>query len=185
MGETSDKGRRELIAMIAIAFLPFLIAGLLFISFPNEEISSQKVREGYEIEELLNITPISGEGKWRILQLVDNTCPESYREALFLTRQTRKALSKHAGEVHRIALTAKDLHPDFIKLLLEEHKTLSIVADAQKFGLLMDLVPENFEGPPVFLIDPLGEVVMFFPLGRLGKPLLKDLRYLLRGSRMG
>ena len=60
---------------------------------------------------MMQINSMVGGGKWRILHLVGDTCDRECREALFLTRQTRKALSKKAGEVDRIALTNKELHP--------------------------------------------------------------------------
>ena len=185
MIQTMHEGRRELTAMIAVAILPFVIAMLLFTSFPNEEISSQNVREGLELEQVTQVNSMVGGGKWRILHLVGDTCEKKCREALFLTRQTRKALSKYAGEVDRIALTNKDLHPDFIELLAQEHRTLHSVLDIEAFSVLLGLVPDGYRGHSVFLMDPLGKVLMFFSSEELGKPLLKDLRYLLRVSRMG
>ena len=185
MIQTSDKGRRELAAMVLIAVLPFVIAALLFFIFPNEEISSQEAREGLEIEQVLQINAIAAGGKWRILHLVEDTCDYQCEEAFFLTRQTRKALGKYAGEVHRIALTAKDLNPDFMNLLAQDHRSLSLVSDPKIFSELLGLAPDGFRGHRVFLLDPLGKVVMFFSEKKLGKPLLKDLRYLLRISRMG
>ena len=62
MIQTSDKGRRELTAMVSIAVLPFVIAALLFFIFPNEEISSQEAREGLEIEQVLQINSIVAGG---------------------------------------------------------------------------------------------------------------------------
>ena len=85
----------------------------------------------------------------------------------------------------RIALTNKDLHPDFIELLAQEHRTLYPVLDIEVFSVLLGLVPDGYRGHPVFLMDPLGKVLMFFSSEELGKPLLKDLRHLLRVSRMG
>lgn len=185
MIQTTHKGRRELTAMIAVAVLPFAIAIFLFTSFPNEEIPSQNVREGLELEQVTQIHSMVGGGKWRILHLVGDSCEKECREALFLTRQTRKALSKNAGEVDRIVLTNKDLHPDFIELLAQEHRILYSVLDIEAFSVLSGLVPDGYRGHPVFLMDPLGKVLMFFSSEELGKPLLKDLRYLLRVSRMG
>ena len=185
MIQTTHKGRRELSAMIAVAVLPFLVAIFLFTFFPNEEIASQNAREGLELEQVTQINSMVGVGKWRILHLVGDTCDKECREALFLTRQTRKALSKNAGEVDRIALTNKDLHPDFIELLAQEHRTLYPVLDIEVFSVLLGLVPDGHRGHPVFLMDPLGKVLMFFSSEELGKPLLKDLRHLLRVSRMG
>lgn len=180
-----DKGRKELVAIIAIAVLPFLIGAFLFTSFPSEDMPDQTVREGVEITQAITISSFIGDGKWRLIHLVEDVCDEQCREALFLTRQTRKALSKHAGELRRVALTTGDLRPNFLEFLAREHKTLSLVSDGEIFAEFMVLVPDGIEANFVFLVDPIGRVVMFFPFEKLGKPLLRDLRYILRSSRMG
>ena len=72
-----------------------------------------------------------------------------------------------------------------MNLLAQDHRSLSVVLNPQIFSELLGLAPDGFEGHRVFLLDPLGKVVMFFSEKKLGKPLLKDLRYLLRVSRMG
>ncbi|MAI41425.1 MAG: hypothetical protein CMP95_03110 [Gammaproteobacteria bacterium] len=185
MVTTFDKGRKELAAIIAIAVLPFLIGAFLFTSFPREDMPDQTVREGIEITQEITISSLIGDGKWRLIHLVEDVCDEQCREALFLTRQTRKALSKHAGELRRVALTAGDLRPNFLEFLAQEHRALSLVSDDEIFAKLIVLVPDGIEANFVFLVDPIGKVVMFFPFEKLGKPLLRDLRYILRSSRMG
>ena len=54
MVESLKKGHKELLAIVGIAFLPFLIAGVLFIGFPSDEIPDDTVNEG-----LLIIPPMT------------------------------------------------------------------------------------------------------------------------------
>ena len=43
----------------------------------------------------------------------------------------------------------------------------------------------GYRGVGDFLIDPLGNIMMYFPPDKVGKPLMEDLRHLLRISRIG
>ncbi len=134
----------------------------------------------------------SGEfpGKWYILQLAGEECAGRCLERRHELRQAHVALGKEMSRVNR--------------LLLQEQGSSEMV----------DLQQTKAEGPPLlmaygnldairshlgqidglkgmelhqlfFLVDPLGNVMMYYTPANSGKDLLKDLKKLLKASQIG
>ena len=185
MVESLEKGHKELLAIVGIAFLPFLIAGLLFIGFPSDEIPDDTVNEGLLIIPPIQIEVLEGDGKWLLIHIVTEKCSDECREVLFLTKQSRKALGKNAARVRRIAVSSHELTEPFMQLIMSEHKSLSLTVDSQVVDALSSAIQNDAIANFVFLMDPLGKVMMYYTPEILGKPLLQDLRHLLRVSRIG
>ena len=185
MVESLEKGHKELLAIVGIAFLPFLIAGVLFIGFPSDEIPDDTVNEGLLIIPPIQIEVLESDGKWLLIHIVTERCSDECREVLFLTKQSRKALGKNAARVRRIAVASHELTEPFMQLIISEHKSLSLTVDSQVVDALSSAIQNDAIANFVFLMDPLGNVMMYYTPEILGKPLLQDLRRLLRVSRIG
>ena len=185
MVESLGKGQKELLAIIGIAVLPFLIAGVLFIGFPSDEISDDTVNDGLLIIPPIKMEALDSNGKWLLIHIVTESCGAKCKEVLFLTKQSRKALGKNAARVRRIAVSSHELGEPFMQLLMSEHKSLSLSVDSQVVDVLSSTIQNGAITNFVFLMDPLGNVMMYYTPDMLGKPLLQDLRHLLRVSRIG
>ena len=190
MIDSPKNGQRELLAIVGIAFLPFLMAIVLFIGFPSDEIPDEPVNEGSLTTPpiqlaALNTAGLEADGKWWLIHAVEDKCNEECRNVLFLTRQSRKALGKNAARVRRIAVSGNELSASFLQLIESEHKSLSLVVNKQVIDAFATSIEPEEIGNYVFLVDPLGNVMMYYTPAKIGKPLLKDLRHLLRISRIG
>lgn len=177
-------GRRELVGILGIAVLPFLIAGLAFLQFPVDEIPDSTKNQGTLVYPPLQIEALQSEAKgWLLIQVVEEDCADVCQQTLFLTRQARKALGKDAARVKHVALARGELTTSFMDLIRNEHKSLVVLVDAESIEQLAKITAEvdNL----VFLMDPLGNIMMYFPPDKVGKPLMEDLRHLLRISRIG
>jgi len=71
--------------------------------------------------------------------------------------------------------------------LKAEHPDLEPWISATLERTLTDYASDKFAGLPVhvFLADPLGNIMMAYPESEVGKPLLEDLRLLLKLSKLG
>ncbi|MGR3984379.1 MAG: hypothetical protein OD817_03845 [Gammaproteobacteria bacterium] len=123
--------------------------------------------------------------KWNLAHVLPAHCGASCEKALYHTRQVRLALGRNAPRLRRILLSPNRAllerlaaeHPDALRLLESKH------------GIEKQLAPIFKAHAPgdddALLIDPLGNVMMLIPAGIDPRLLLKDLKKLLRVSRIG
>ena len=121
-------------------------------------------------------------GHWTLLYVGGETCGETCRRALHDSRQARLALGRLMDRVQRVYLypgAAPD--PAF---LADEHPELVAAAVGGPEGrALLETLPSTSEG--FWLVDPLGNVMMRYPPDADPEGMLKDLKKLLRVSRIG
>jgi hypothetical protein len=111
---------------------------------------------------------------------------------LYDTRQVRLALDRDMNRVQRV-LIAGDGCCD-AQFLHEQHPDLIAIRATPAAAPLLALLPDRDQGgaaaspaqaPRVYLIDPLGNLMMVYPAGARPKGMLEDLKRLLRLSSIG
>ena len=128
-------------------------------------------------------------GKWTILYVPGGSCADECQKTLFDIRQARLALNHRMERVQRILLTETD--PQFSENFAKEHIGLHVLtgADAALAGLTSQIekAQEHMETKSnlVYLIDPNGNLMMRYTVDQLPKPMFKDLKHLLKVSRIG
>jgi hypothetical protein len=121
-------------------------------------------------------------GKWVLLQVDSADCGDSCRKKLVYMRQARLALGKDAERIERVWLLDDAAVP--APALLREHEGLNAVRVSG--GSLLEELPSS--GNPagyIFVIDPLGSLMLRFPGDPDARRMLRDLVRLLRASRIG
>ena len=98
-------------------------------------------------------------------------------------RQTRLALNNDMTRIDRVFLvTASCCDRDF---LAREHQGMVVVdASGAQASALLQVFPDTREHS-LFIVDPLGNVMMRFDTQQNAKGLLQDLQKLLRLSSIG
>jgi cytochrome oxidase Cu insertion factor (SCO1/SenC/PrrC family) len=126
---------------------------------------------------------------WTMLYIGDGRCDERCRRALYLMRQSRIALNKDAGRVQQVLLVTRNCCDR--EFLAREHPDLVIATlEAPGSTALLTRFPV-YDGTPVaeagriYLVDPLGNLMMSYSARAPDKALLEDLRKLLRLSHIG
>ena len=128
-------------------------------------------------------------GKWSLVYIGDGQCDARCREALTLTRQTRLALNDDAQRVQRVLLSTA--HCCDLAYLNKEHGGLILarVEEASDRALLNEF--PRYEDVPVetagriYVVDPLGNLMMSYAPDAPQKGVLEDLRKLLKLSHIG
>ena len=121
-------------------------------------------------------------GKWIMLQLDASACGEGCRQKLYYMRQVRKAQAQEMDRIERVWLVTDGGIPG-AELLREFEGTH--VARAGDAALLAALPAAADRADHIYLIDPLGNIVLRFPPHPDPKKMIKDLERLLKYSRIG
>lgn len=123
-------------------------------------------------------------GKWIMLQVGNADCPESCTKKLHDMRQLRLAQGKEMDRVERIWLITDNKPLD--TMLIREYDGMRMLranSDLVKAWLPVD------EGTTVadhiYMIDPLGNLMMRFPKDADPNRIKKDLNKLLKASAIG
>ncbi len=195
---TIRRSRLKFSLVLAAFFIPLAIALLGYYRFPEVFTSSLTVNHAPLIRPVVTLQPFTNFDRgnnevtletlkrtWVIAHRLDIRCTESCSTSLYNSRQARLALGRDANRVQRLLLgdnieeleAAATEHSD-ITLLLRSNGGL----DKQ----LKPIVRENGMSPDdAFLIDPLGNVMMAIPVELAPSDLLKDLKKLLKLSKIG
>ncbi len=110
-----------------------------------------------------------------------------YRGLQVNTQMIRKSLLSLLGkEMDRLqrAFLHDDTAPDTV-FLADEHQGLITMEDSSLAGLLNNKMPADLPAGGYFLIDPLGNLVMYFRPDIDPADMVDDIKHLLRLSRIG
>ncbi|MCZ6503668.1 MAG: hypothetical protein O6945_14285, partial [Gammaproteobacteria bacterium] len=85
-----------------------------------------------------------------------------------------------------VILTSNGLSSDFLDLLAREHDQVTIVSLGRDVtATLRNVATDPVGDPVVFLMDPNGNIMMYYLSWQGGKPMLEDLKHLLKVSTIG
>ena len=121
-------------------------------------------------------------GRWILLQLDDAACAEACRSKLYNMRQVRLAQGREMDRVERVWLILDDA-PLETQLMREYDGTRMLRAAGSP--LVGAFPPAGGVRDHIYLIDPLGNLMLRFPRDADPRKMHKDLVRLLKVSRIG
>lgn len=123
-------------------------------------------------------------GRWSLVYIGNGGCDADCHAALFLMRQTRLSLNTDMGRVERVFLVTADCCDR--AFLEREHAGLDVRdAAAAQAGRLLAAFPVSERAHTLFVVDPLGNLMMSYDARQNPQGLLADLKKLLRLSQIG
>ena len=124
-------------------------------------------------------------GHWTVVHRLEGACGEACGTSLYNTRQTRLALGRDTGRVRRVLLGGDAA---LMGEAAREHPDMDLVlrGDGGLDDQLAPVAEDHGAGPDdALLVDPLGNVMMLIPAAMDPSDLLKDLKKLMKLSRVG
>jgi cytochrome oxidase Cu insertion factor (SCO1/SenC/PrrC family) len=123
-------------------------------------------------------------GKWSLVYLGDGACAQACQQALYFTRQTRLSLNNDMSRVQRVFLaTGGCCAPE---LAAPEHAGLiALDAGTPAAAPLLAQFPAGEHEHTIYVVDPLGNLMMSYDVHDNPRGLLEDLKKLLRLSHIG
>jgi len=180
--------RIHLILIGAIAAFPFVGSYVLYkfwrpTSFMNHgELVAQQQPRMPAPTDPAGIAMNALKGKWVLATVDAAACDKACTDKLYFVRQIRLTQGKEMERIERVWLVSDAATPD--PALLKEHKGLHVVA-AQNSAWTRELPAKDKINDYIYIIDPLGNVVLRYPPGFNPTGMKKDLARLIRASRIG
>jgi len=182
--------RTKFLLMVAVFMVPVVAAYLAYFGWRP----SGHANYG----ELLKVTPLQQtaghaldgkpfnldqlRGKWVMVHVGAASCDASCARQLYLMRQIRIAQGKEQSRIERLWVLTDEGVPD--AAFLREHPGLYVWRPADTaFGAQFTGVQNQSDH--VYLLDPLGNLMLRFPAQPDAKRMMKDLKLLLKASQIG
>lgn len=186
-----NRSRLTLIAIFAFFALPMTVAWLL--NFGGGWAPGATTNHGALVQPVIPVdtTGLVGpagdaldpnllRGEWTLVYRLSGDCDEICRQVLYVMRQVRLAQGKNIDRVHRLLLMDGVQAPAWVGEVQEHYPGLLIAHPVAAGGA------ERFPAAGrVYLVDPLGNLMMEYAADADPRGMIKDLERLLRISYVG
>ncbi|HUA25124.1 MAG TPA: hypothetical protein VMA54_13450 [Steroidobacteraceae bacterium] len=200
--ELRHRNLRMVAALAALFFTPLLVSYVLYYGIgwrpsgrinhgeliqpprPLPRTDLPRVAAGGDMANGVTGTePTVFRGEWSLVYIGDGSCDASCRRTLYVMRQTRLALGTDQTRLARVFLvTANCCARDYLS---HEHAGMTVLdATGAAAGPLLSLFPGDREHS-LFVVDPLGNLMMRYDVRHAPGGLLVDLKRLLELSQIG
>jgi cytochrome oxidase Cu insertion factor (SCO1/SenC/PrrC family) len=201
MNEEVKKNNKTTIILIVALFLsPLILSWFVFnytdfLELRGMSNKGDLISPPRPLDDLALIDPLNDErkdslhGKWS-LAYVATTCEETCMENVYRMRQLHSSMNKHSLRVQKI-LFLTDQSPEDLKSKLLDYKGQQIIDNStfNVFDLLKQFKLEETDNPinagRLYIIDPKGNLMMSYKADTNLRDIYKDLKKLLRSSRIG
>jgi cytochrome oxidase Cu insertion factor (SCO1/SenC/PrrC family) len=198
-----NKGQRSLLIMAAIFIGPMVLAYLLvnnmhYFGEFNTRNHGELIDPARPLQDI-NLSRINGDefklselrNKWVMVYIGTASCNAKCSENLYKMRQSRLAQGGELKRITRLYISVDGKPGDTLETVLSEHQGLEVVYGSasqilqvlEQFDLTRQAVADEKIG--MFIVDPLGNLVMRYQTGFEAKGLVKDLSLLLKASYIG
>ena len=193
VARSTARSRLKLYLVIAICAAP-VFASYYAYYFVRPEARSNygELIEPQRPAPVLHLTTLDGRpfdvsalhGRWLVLMAAGGDCPAACVERLYHMRQVRLTTGKDRDRVDRVWLVT-DGAPVSTTLLREYEGTQVLRVDAKEAASWLAVEPAGAYADRIYMVDPLGNLMMRFPVDADPSKTKRDLAKLLRASRIG
>ena len=192
---TSGNGRRTLLLLAVIFVLPFTVAATLHLL--NVRPSGKSYGELITPPVALNIPALQDaqgkpfvitnwQKKWNIVMIDRTACAEACQATTHLLGNVHISLDKEFKRVQRILLLPNETKSEVLADLQKKFPDLIILAGGDEVTKQFASKFETIAKPQnIYLVDPLGNLMMQYPQNFEPKGLRSDLVRLLKSSWAG
>ncbi|AEJ00278.1 putative transmembrane protein [Nitrosomonas sp. Is79A3] len=187
--QVQKSNRRKLLLLLALMCAPVVISyALYFLDYKPES---------KHYGDLIPIVKVTGKatnqvdntilrmkdlhGKWVLVTIDSGHCDEACQQKLYFMRQVRLVQGKQKHRIERLWLINDDVIPD-AELVKEYEGTF--FAKAQDSEILGFIETKEIQTKHIYLIDPMGNLMMRFPENVDGTKMGHDIKRLLHVSQL-
>ena len=134
-----------------------------------------------------NLNVDSMERKWMLVHFINDACLESCADLIYVARQVNVLLARQQTRVKRYIAAPIEVKPKLENFFttyqdlnfIEVKDQSTTIREFKKNGI------DPFAQPNMFVIDPIGNIILHYSGEVDGKKLLADLKKLLGASKIG
>ncbi|SDZ79329.1 Cytochrome oxidase Cu insertion factor, SCO1/SenC/PrrC family [Nitrosospira multiformis] len=185
----TKKNRRTLILLALVLSAPFVASYLLY--FWN--VRPQTVNYG----DLIEVRQLKGtglndadrtifrmrdlRGKWVLMSIDSGACDEQCQKKLYYMRQVRTYQNTEMDRIERLWLIDDEQKPS--PEVLSDYEGMHVIL-AKNSELLKEVPAAGSQHDHIYLIDPIGNLMMRFPKDPDPGKMAKDIKRLLKVSQL-
>jgi len=191
-----NNSQLKLLFIFIIFTFPFMISYFILNDY-NSGQDLTTTNYGKFIDPPINITPINTSvimkkensenifnRKWTLIQFEHDICSKRCFDVRFLLKQINIALGKDMNRVQRVFLSYNKMKSKDVSEMTDNYPNLILINNEPRdLHIIINEISNNQS--MVLLVDPLGNVILAYRDDFNGKKLLKDLKKLLKLSRIG
>jgi hypothetical protein len=189
-----NKGRWKLLAVLAVCAAPMIASYFTYYVIKPEGRTNYGALldpRNYPIPAMAS-TQLDGKpatlqdykGKWIMLKVGPSDCAQACQDQLFAMRQLRTMQGKEASRIERVWLIT-DNEPLETVLLRVNDGTRMLRAPQDVVRKWLPVEQGGLASDHIYLIDPLGNLMMRFPKDADPSKVKKDLSKVLKASAIG
>lgn len=122
------------------------------------------------------------QGKWVMVHVGPSSCDADCVKQLYLMRQIRTAQGKEQSRIERLWVLTDGGKVD--SALLQAHPGLHVWRSADT-AFAEQFPADDARAAHIYVVDPLGNLMLRFPARPDAKRMMKDLKLLLKASQIG
>jgi len=193
--------RKKLIVISVWFFFPLFLAFAWYKLLPEGYRPDSTTNNGVILEsiftlDVFNHQDIAGERfgnvdvekVWTLLHFVNGTCDEACSRSLYDTRQLRVSLGKDIKRLNRVVILRANTPTGFNQKMWESHPDLRVLIgsdNGMETQIRRHVKELKIVDNSLFLVDPLGNVMMYFSPDLTPKEIKHDIQKLFRLSQIG
>jgi hypothetical protein len=178
------RGRLQLLLILAVVIGPMLVASAMY--YGRFWIPEARNYHGVLIGTGQNLGELGVHGvedsRWQLVVTAPGECDKTCKELVYLARQINIGLNRDATRATHSLATVQPLSGDYQALLQREYPQLGLYS-LQKDEY--DKAATDVKAPQLWIVDPMGNLVLRYGAESKGKAILEDLRHLLKISQIG
>jgi cytochrome oxidase Cu insertion factor (SCO1/SenC/PrrC family) len=184
------KGKKTLVLIALVCVLPLVASYALYYFWrPDSTVNYGQLLTPVALpqESLLTLQDkpfefSSLKGRWTLVLADGGACDAQCEQSLYYIRQVRKAQGEHQDRIERVWLVSDGgvPQPKLIEALEGMH-----VVKAEGSATLAAVLRDPAHPRAIYLVDPLGQLMMRYPDQPDPKKMIKDFQRLMKYSRLG
>ena len=134
-----------------------------------------------------NLNVDSMERKWMLVHFINDACLESCADLIYVARQVNVLLARQQTRVKRYIAAPIEVKPK-LENFFTTYQDLNFIEVKDQSTTIQEFKKNGidpFAQPNMFVIDPIGNIILHYYGEVDGKKLLADLKKLLGASKIG
>jgi SCO1/SenC family protein len=188
MTERSAQDRRQRKILIGVALMFFAPLAFAFYLYYGaiQWRPGHRVNSGELIQPARPLNQKFFMGKWSLVYVQHGRCDADCQRHLYDTRQVRTALDREMTRVQRVFIGDADCCD--LAALHQTHPDLIVRTPGPDDAAWLGQLPAGegaINANRTYVVDPLGNLMMYYPPDAKPKGMLEDMKRLLRLSSIG